>query len=308
MALTLIVAENCQARMLIEKIYREWTLENGKSVMAKLDKVRDGKISLESRSKKKYTVPVSKLSYYDQLAVNKFLRDEKKAELPLKNKDGFDSSLRLMIPTINQSIFGRKKGSCVPNAFAHYVLWWNELGIFQIPKKGDRIKQAEWIHKELEQCFKTKSQGTSLKDAEAGVIKFFMENPSENYEMDVDLSFRGSLADLRNHLKGPNAVILVVNTLHKGKYDEGHGVCVVSLTDDNWITFNTWGEQFTGRLVKSILRGSKYPSYYIDLVENPGNKYYQWIVDGGGFSLSPDKAMTYITVEPKLKEKETRSR
>lgn len=284
------------------QLYRSWTLESGKSILAKLNKVKDGRAELITTKKKRLNVPYDKLVYYDQLAINAFLREGKKTELPLRNENGFDDSFRKMIPTISQTVFGRKKGSCIPNAFMHFLLWWNDLGIFSIPKKGDRIKQSEWLHKELEQFFETRSSGTTHSDAVTGIKEFFKEYESENYKMVISDTTKGSLEELQSEVQGVSATILSLKTLKKGKVDEGHGVCLVSLTDDNWITFHTWGDVFTGRLVKAMLKGEAQPYYYVDLVLNPGSKFYDWIIKGGGFAI-PEKSLSYFVIKPELKEK-----
>ncbi len=153
------------------------------------------------------------------------------------------------IPVINQGEFGNKASDCVPSAFCNFLLWWDEIGYLEIPKRGDFEDKAEWIHSRIARyCGTRNTAGTSVDEAREGFAKYF--------EKDIgDLAAHRCFRDhdlrpenLARYTTGTDATMLEVTIRRPPGRDSGHWVALVEAWPDGTLVFNTWGMRFEGRM------------------------------------------------------------
>lgn len=188
---------------------------------------------------------------------------------------------RRLIPNSNQSQFGKGvAGNCVPNSFAHYVIWWDSEGFLAIPKTFKKEDQKyEWVHEELEKAFKTRPSGTKGSELTEGMQAFFGKHYKDRAEI-TTFSLAPTAKNLSDAASGYNAAVLCLSIYNQGKPEDNHAVTLVEADEQGNISFITWGYRWEGRVIpyrpkspSALAKALAQGLLQIDVVDDPANSY-----------------------------------
>lgn len=160
----------------------------------------------------------------------------------------YDDVIRDFIPTYNQTDYGYKAGSCVPNSLVNSLAWWDQQGIVKFPQKHNREKQIDWLHTRITREAKTRNRGTSFQNLIDGVNDFTADDLKGDYDFPCTIVSHLTPEKLAFFTKGNAAVCLAVEVYFGKKHQSGHGVTVTKATPDGKISINTWGLKLDGQL------------------------------------------------------------
>jgi len=236
---------------------RTWRGKNGASFQGQMARVIDDKVEIISKSGKAYTIAISNLSQTDQRFVLEHTQPATGAEgdsgpesWQTSGKFKPHSTIdRGTIPIIAQGEFGQKASDCVPSAFCNFVLWWDNEGFLEIPKRGDFEDKAEWIHTQMARhCGTRNTRGTSLQEAKEGFTEYFEKRLEDTATLRFKADYDIRPENLARYTVGANATMLGMSIRRGPRHDSGHWVALVSAKPDGTIVFHTWGERFIGKL------------------------------------------------------------
>lgn len=256
--------------------YRVWRTPKGGQAKARIESFDGENLHLKTELGKDITVKLDSLTAHDQKIVNK-LRFEGGVPHTAQMADTTGPSPdRMLMPSYNQIDFVRGHASCGPNSFANFVLWWDKIGVFDIPEGETEREKAAWLHKELVKHFEAR-KGTSTKNMMEGIGTFLKKYPSKKYTFDVERCYPLSERILRSKTHGLSACMLNVSTHCRGRLDlqKGHYLSLVTVSDRGAFILHTWGKIFRGQLVPR-------PSCDIRTKEGETAAFYE-------LSLLPDK-------------------
>lgn len=234
---------------------RIWTSKDGKTLRGTFVRlVNDGKqVEIFISSRNVVAIALENLSVADRellIAVgseNK-LQPVQQSGDPSMFKD-FAALDRKKLPLINQGDFGNKASDCVPSSFCNFLLWWDQEGVLEIPKRGDFEKKAEWIHSRLARyCGTRNTAGTSVSDASKGFKEYFTKDISELAALKIKIDKDLRPANLARYTRGVNATMLQMTIREPGSGDSGHWVALLSAEEDGTVIFHTWGIRFEGKI------------------------------------------------------------
>ena len=156
---------------------------------------------------------------------------------------------RTKLPLLNQRDFGTLTNNCVPNAFAAFLLWWDQQGVLEVPHHGDFNAKAVWLHQRLtEYCGTTESAGTSSRDALRGLRTYFQRHLGDVAALHVGTDFDCSPANLARYPVGLTACLLNVTVYYGDTRQGGHFVALIGAKPDGTLSFRTWGLDLQGKL------------------------------------------------------------
>lgn len=156
---------------------------------------------------------------------------------------------RAKVPLLNQGDFGTLTNNCVPNAFAAFLLWWDQQGVLEVPHRGDLHAKAVWLHQRLtEYCDTTESAGTSTRDAQRGLRTYFQHHLGDVAALHVGIDFDCSPANLARYPVGLAACLLNVTVYYGDIRQGGHYVALIGAKPDGTLSFRTWGLDLRGKL------------------------------------------------------------
>lgn len=156
---------------------------------------------------------------------------------------------RAKLPLLNQSDFGTLTNNCVPNAFAAFLLWWDQQGVLEVPHHGDLHAKAAWLHQRLtEYCDTTEAAGTSTRDAQRGLRTYFQRHLGAVAALRVGTDFDCSPANLARYPVGLAACLLNVTVYYGDARQGGHFVALIGAKPDGTLSFRTWGLDLQGKL------------------------------------------------------------
>lgn len=238
--------------------YRVWRTPSGSQVKARIQSFDGEYLHLETEAGKDIKIKLELLTAHDQKIVNN-LRFNGQVPHTAQMADSRGSNPdRMLMPSYNQADFVRGNTSCGPNAFANFVLWWDRIGVFDIPKGETEQEKAEWLHKELVKHFEAR-KGTNSKNMMEGIATFLKQYPSKKYTFDIERSYPLSIQTLQSNTHGLSACILNVSTHFRGRLDKqrGHYLSLVTMSDRGGFMVHTWGKIFRGQLVPRPSKSSK---------------------------------------------------
>ena len=283
--------------------YRLWHAANGSSIKARVLSVTGDSVLLETEDHKQMTLQASQLSKTDQDWLTKYRRT---GEAAYTEQDASNTNPdRFLVPTFDQNEFAKGSTSCGPNAFANFVLWWDRVHVYEIPKGKTEIEKAEWLHKELCRYFTTQSGGTSWVEMEAGIRAFFKDHPSKEYDFNVEKVYPLNRDVLYQKTQGLCATMLSVSTCRKDNHvDEkkGHWVSLLMVTANGGFLLNTWGRVFRGQFImtsRDQQRGDPGVTERIDLDLAPDSNVDYLKSSNLHWTLDPKEGNMLVVVTPK---------
>ena len=187
---------------------------------------------------------------------------------------------RRQFPIIDQSDFGNKSSDCVPSSFCNFLLWWDQSGFLEIPKRGDYEDKAEWIHTRLARyCGTRNTSGTSFSDAQAGFLRYFEKELEGIAVMRIHRDTDVSPANLSRLTQGSAATMLEMTIRQPPQHDSGHWVALTEASKDGRIVFHTWGGKFEATMKPATPPdGARPQSYQVwDLVIDDPSRLPDWM-------------------------------
>jgi hypothetical protein len=153
------------------------------------------------------------------------------------------------LPVISQSDFGNKASDCVPSSFCNFLLWWDQAGVLEIPKRGDFGDKAEWVHSRLARyCGTRNTAGTNVEDATKGFREYFEKDIADLATLKIRIDYDLHPENLARYTVGENATMLQMTIRQAPRHDSGHWVALVSASADGSVVFHTWGARFEGKI------------------------------------------------------------
>lgn len=157
---------------------------------------------------------------------------------------------RSLMPGLDPRKFGGSTEEAIVDALWISLLWWNQAGILEIPKKGDFDRKAEWLHKRLSRLIATGGRSSaSAQDAKAGVEQYFVDELKDVAGCRTFMETKDfSPARLGRFAQGPNAVILKMTMTYANGRDFTLSTVLESMRDDGKFAIHVFGKRFTGQL------------------------------------------------------------
>lgn len=232
---------------------RVWRGTNGSSLRGTFirSNPRDGRIEILTAGGKVVSIQTGNLSEADRSLVTAPNASVAAADKPgdLSDFKSIPVTDRDRLPVISQEDYGNKASDCVPSSFCNFLLWWDQTGILEIPKRGDFEAKAEWIHSRLSRyCVTRNNSGTGVENALEGFKKYFEEDLAGLATMKTKVDYDLRPQNLARYVSGENATMLDLTIREAPRHDSGHWVALVSASPDGEIVFHTWGARFTGRI------------------------------------------------------------
>jgi|GEM_PF-4933879 len=215
---------------------------------------------------------------------------------------------RLLIPNADQGEFGNRSGNCIPNAFSHFVVWWDSEGFLPLSKKFPTTNaKFEWVQEQLEKAFKTQYFGTEGKELTKGMENFFKTNYEGRAKVRT-LVLPITAKNLTAATVGYNATVLCLGVREIGQPEVYHGVTLVEATPDGSISFITWGYRWAGRVVPYPAKNASSKDAHllkIQLVDDPANPFRNKILHNGlEFIINPETSVLLCAIPTPLTEAE----
>ncbi len=278
--------------------YRQWVDSTGKSVTAKFESYSNGKVTLKSVQGDRQSFAIKSLSDADKAYLRSTTRDNRiKFKHPeLKQSD------RLLVPSITETPFGTTDENCGPDAVANFMLWWDRHGVLPLPYKDkDTEDLTNRLQRELEASMRC-STNTKKVDFVAGLKHYFKKRELHEW-YDIKVEHKDATLDsIKEATKGDQLAVLSLQILKNGKQDESHFVSLISFKDDV-ITFDTWGQRFSGRLKPGV--NGKEEVLFVELTRSPGSFSYDWITEqGGGFVITKKDYLVTTSISKLAKKRE----
>lgn len=157
---------------------------------------------------------------------------------------------RSFIPTYNQTDYGYKAGSCVPNSLVNTLSWWDESKMVKFPQERNAHKQVDWLHTIISRESRTRNSGTSWVDLTKGMRDFEQKFFKGTYQFPCYTAGKLTPEKLAFFTQSNWALCLHVDVYYGSKYSGGHGVTLVSADKQGRVAINTWGMRFEGVLKK----------------------------------------------------------
>jgi hypothetical protein len=234
---------------------RNWTGTNGKVIRATYAGTQDkgAKVVLVDTQGKFLVVSVSNLIESDRELIEQKGQPASEEDKP---KAGSSSAFKTFpqldrdkLPIISQGDFGSKASDCVPSSFCNFLLWWDQEGVLEIPKRGDFDKKAEWIHSRMARyCGTRNTAGTSARDATEGFTKYFTKEIGDLATLRIHIDYNLKPENLARYTVGEAATMLEVTIRSGPQHDSSHWVALSEAKPDGSVVFHTWGARFKGKL------------------------------------------------------------
>ncbi|MGE9268167.1 MAG: hypothetical protein ACQKBY_08720 [Verrucomicrobiales bacterium] len=157
---------------------------------------------------------------------------------------------RSLLPVIDQADYGSKASDCVPSSMCNFLLWWDQCGYLEIPKKGDFERKADWVHTRLARyCVTRNNSGTGLLNAVEGLREYFTKHhPGKvNFLLHQEVAVTPEL--LTKYADGALMTILELTVMSDRKKRASHWVALREAEADGSLTIQTWGKAISGKLV-----------------------------------------------------------
>ncbi|MEM1084291.1 MAG: hypothetical protein AAGI48_09220 [Verrucomicrobiota bacterium] len=228
---------------------RNWTGINGKIIRATYGgTIEDGtKVILTDGRGRRLEVSIANLVEADRKLIA-----SREGPLPGDTAPASDFKTippldRDNLPVISQGDFGSKASDCVPSSFCNFLLWWDQEGILEIPRRGDFDKKAEWIHTKMARnCGTGNNRGTSTREATEGFRKYFEKEIPESATLNIRSDFDLRPENLARYTTGEVATMLEMTIRTGARHDSGHWVALVEASSNGKLVFHTWGARFEG--------------------------------------------------------------
>lgn len=258
---------------------RHWKLKNGESLEGRVltSSENDAVILLANKDNVMGSLPLEKFAVSEHDQILKDLPDKDKG-VDLKKwikvihpepefyppmppvgwqLVGWDKGKRADIPSYNQTDYGFKAGSCLPNSLVNFVDWWDKNKTLQIPRQRTEAKQIDWLHRVLSRAANTRNRGTSWYDLAKGVNEMSGEKFSGNYCFPCYYIRNITPEKLARYTQGNAAVCMSLSVYYGRRYSSGHGVSVAHASPNGDITVLTWGQKVKGKLqpIDTIYKG-----------------------------------------------------
>jgi len=158
---------------------------------------------------------------------------------------------RYLIPTYDIVRYDQEWGS-IANAAINFMLWWDKIGVCQIPDGGTEAEKAEWLLDTLYRYGKAyEGAGSSASNLVHCLEEYFNEHPSQNYTFEYEvLSFGDHPDAFVENARGLNLSVLTVSRVASGRLKGVHAVSLIQATRNNGVMLNAWGKSYMGQLFK----------------------------------------------------------
>ena len=258
---------------------RLWTGVSGKSFRGTLHKVaEDGKnAEFLSPDGKMLRVAISHLIGTDQKHVlNPAVPPSAEATARAGDSAAFKPSAspnRLMLPTLDPKEFAATGGEGMVDALWISLLWWDQTGVLEVPKKGDLARKGKWLHNRLTRGVSSTTRGSvSAEEAKASIEDYFLKDLKEIATCRVFVESHDFSPQRLAHLvQGPNSVILSMTMIFGSGRDYSPAAVLESMTEDGKFVVHLYGRRFTGRLVSQSQGDAKERAGYEYVLDNPQN-------------------------------------
>lgn len=214
---------------------------------------------------------------------------------------------RQLIPNASQEQFGNRSGNCVPNSFAHFVIWWDSEGFLALPKTFKKTDEKyEWVHEQLEKAFKTQYFGTKGSELTEGMETFFKKHYEGRAKIRT-VALAPTIDNMVAATVGYNATVLLLNVRELGKTEEHHAVTLVTAEKTGGVSFITWGYRWEGKIVpyQSKSDGKNSNLLKIQFVDDPANPYRKEIqFNAMQFIINPETDALLCAIPTPLTDEE----
>lgn len=242
---------------------RVWRSAGGKVLLATFVRTTHNasRVELFTRDGKLVSIDIMNLSEADRLLVTNPRAEVGGSPDPAAAFKPLPVPDRGSLPVISQEDFGSKASDCVPSSFCNFLLWWDQQGILNIPKRGDFHDKADWVHTRVARyCVTRNNRGTYAGDAVEGFREYFERELGDVATMKVRIDHDITPANLARYTVGWNATMLGMTIRHGPRHDSGHWVALASAAADGTIVFHTWGARFEGRMEAIVAKPGKGPA------------------------------------------------
>jgi hypothetical protein len=228
---------------------RVWSNPKGETFRGTWVRTLDGGKQVEVRNPngKLFVVALADLSEADRQLVTAYLKEQSQDDAAAFKS--FPALNRENLPVIGQEDFGNKASDCVPSSFCNFLLWWDQAGVLEIPKRGDFENKAEWVHSRIARyCVTRNNSGTYVDDATKGFREYFEKDLPDLATLKIRIDYDLRPENLARYTVGENATMLQMTIREAPRHDSGHWVALVSASADGTLVFHTWGARFEGKL------------------------------------------------------------
>ena len=236
---------------------RIWRSPDGKTLRGTwVRTINDSKqIEVLTSAGKSVIIAVSNLSEADRQLVTPGQTPKEETTAVLEKPAGLTAFREIpaldrdKLPVISQEDFGNKASDCVPSSFCNFLLWWDQVGVLEIPKRGDFDAKAEWVHSRMARyCVTRNNSGTYVDDATKGFKEYFEKDLADFATLKIRIDYDLRPENLARYTVGGNATMLQVTIRETPRHDSGHWVALVSASADGTVVFHTWGARFEGKI------------------------------------------------------------
>jgi hypothetical protein len=209
--------------------------------------------------------------------------------------DGFKElpeANRSRIPSLHPKEFGGSDDESLTDALWIAMLWWEKVGVLEVPKAGDADSKAEWLHKQLtRELSRGGRSAASLEDAKAVVEEFFADHHKDTATVRPKINSHDlSLADMVATLKGADAVVMKLTMIYDN--NRSFSICTVleQLTAQGEFAFHVFGRRLRGKVLTAADGSLEFS------VQNREELPPHYATQGARFHYKPDTAWNGLLV------------
>lgn len=159
------------------------------------------------------------------------------------------SPSRNLTPQLDPKSFGCPTDKSLVDALWISLLWWDQTGVLEVPKKGDLESKAEWLHKKLTRTVVNGGDNVTAEDAKQGVEEYFSEELEKVAACRINIEPRDfSAVRLAGFLQGPQAVVMRMSMQYSNGGDFAVSSVLESMTEDGKFVIHVFGRRYSGSL------------------------------------------------------------
>jgi hypothetical protein len=228
-----------------------WTGSNGKTFRGTLHKILPDRSKAEflSQDGKILTVALDKLIQADR---DRVLNPSTPSPSQTGDRGDFQPDRapdRALMPSLDPKSFNSGTNDAMVDALWISLLWWNQAGVLEIPKKGGFERKAEWLHKRLSRLVTSAGRSAaSLDDGKRAIEEYFdgeLKELAACRVMEEHNDF--SAARLSRLAQGANAVILQMTMTYANGRDFSACAALESIEENGKFVMHVFGKRHTGQ-------------------------------------------------------------
>lgn len=156
---------------------------------------------------------------------------------------------RQLTPSLDPKSFGCPTDKSLVDALWISLLWWDQTGVLEVPKKGDLESKAEWLHKKLTRTVVNGGDNVTAEDAKQGVEEYFSEELEKVAACRINIEPRDfSAVRLAGSLQGSQAVVMRMSMQYSNGGDFAVSSVLESMTEDGKFVIHVFGRRYSGSL------------------------------------------------------------